>query len=82
MRCKVSPELDNKPNECLRKAVQDAMIKLSDKGNAELGALDMDPLKINKVLIEKGETSPIAIKLEYTDNDLMGLGKSQVKSIT
>ncbi|XP_077290731.1 protein takeout-like [Arctopsyche grandis] len=82
-RCKVSPELDNKPNECLRKALEDAMIKLSnDMGNSELGVLDLDPLKINKVVIEKGETSPVAIRLEYTDNDLTGLSKSQIKSVT
>lgn len=79
-RCKVSPELDNKPNECLRQAIQNSIAVITP-GIKQLGLLPFDPLKILGMKIEQGGSSPVAIKLEFTDCDLAGAGNIKILEV-
>ncbi|XP_046684382.1 protein takeout-like [Homalodisca vitripennis] len=75
-RCK---KHDPKMNECLKEAIQNALVSLT-KGVPALGVLTIDPLRVTHLLIDQG-TGPVSIKLDFNELDIHGLGSARIDRV-
>ncbi|XP_014287383.1 protein takeout [Halyomorpha halys] len=76
---KACSKSDSKYSECLSKEMFNA-VKSLEHGNKKLGVLPLDPLRITKMQISKGN-GPVAIELLLTDLDIHGITDSKIKNV-
>lgn len=66
---------------CLPK-VMTQIIQGSAKGHTGLSIPPLEPLHINKIDINQGETkSPVSINLNFKDMDLIGISKAVITRV-
>ncbi|XP_026470942.1 protein takeout-like [Ctenocephalides felis] len=65
---------------CLQKAIEEALFVFKD-GSPKIHMAKVDPLHISGIHIDQGMESPIAVKLNFIDNDLTGLSQITVKKV-
>ncbi|XP_037041548.1 protein takeout-like isoform X1 [Bradysia coprophila] len=58
------------------------LIKVSASGIRELGVVPTDPYEIADVIVEKGEESPINIKIHYEKCNITGIDSIHVDKVT
>uniref|UniRef100_R4G385 Putative takeout length n=2 Tax=Rhodnius prolixus TaxID=13249 RepID=R4G385_RHOPR len=68
---------DKNINECLKKAVEEA-VKTLKSGNPSLGVIPLDPLHFNELNIGQG-SGPVSINLNFKNMDIHGISTAKVK---
>lgn len=71
-----------KPSDtvCLPKVITQ-IVQGNPNGHSGLAIPPLEPLRINKIDIEQGLNSPIAINLTFKDLDLSGLSKAVITRV-
>lgn len=74
------PQCKPADTECLPRVITD-IVQNHPNGHSGLAIPPLEPLRINKIDIEQGLNSPIAINLTFKDLDLSGLSKAIVTRV-
>lgn len=73
-QCKVADTV------CLPKVITDIVQKYPN-GHTGLSIPPMEPLRINRIDIAQGGSSPVSINLNFKDLDLKGLSKAVISRV-
>lgn len=67
-------------SKCLRKTIQKYATTLK-YGRRDLGLVPIDPLQVDEVNIDQGNTSPVNIQLKFRDLKCHGLSTATINNV-
>lgn len=74
------PQCKAADTACLPKVITD-IVQRHPNGHSGLSIPPLEPLRINRIDISQGASSPIAINLNFRDLDLSGISKAIVNRV-
>lgn len=66
--------------ECVKNTINLYAITLRD-GRRDIGLVPFDPLAIDEVNLEQGNTSPVNVNLKFRNLKCFGLGTADIKKV-
>lgn len=66
--------------QCLKRTINEYAVTLKN-GRRELGLVPIDPLTVDEVNIDQGNTSPVNVNLKFRDLRCFGLSTARISNV-